>query len=722
MSDRVGKFEVKETKELAKLRKVKEASLDKVEKERAKKPSAAVAKREKELAAAKVALTQAESKVAAAALKASTCTDKTAKAKEAKVKAKEAYALKVREEALALEAWTRTEATRKVCQQEVDSLSGEAEVAADATVTSSAAATKAIAVIEAAHAAAVEQVREKAVAEGEAYLGKAAEDRTKLQARIGAILHVHPEWVAVIDPDHQFEAQCLDTHRALLASAQQMLPMEVVDDPTQGVLVAEDEGKEDATEDMFTWALSPDMLGVQVEVDDVLVCTIETGTDGSSFTTRWSDTAGLPVAEMETLAARYGKDVEPSLAQDLGKALKTARDAQKKATGRTGWRFTKRTAHTDLAKQVLAVGRAATQSKRQHRQGVDDTLPVYVDTCAAVHMGNLPTAEKCGQVPDASKGLWIVGVDQQPKKTEGECTICVTQTAIGGAKVELGLDAQIDDIGNKAIASCAGLVRDQDAIVVLGLDPETKHWSSFLMFNNGTMMALSLTRGGMTVMGTNSSVCAGGTVSSVTEPMPIAAEMLARWERCQQAGSQLPGDMLSESEALQAASEKLQRYAYAKGAKAGVSAAEALQVCTVDATSDSAQMHRLGEVLSTLVADKLAECNALSSRAVHQPKLDAMACHDLLHGGEKHVQELLEAITGKPVRAGDAALAGDCVVCQETKMTAPFVRRTATKQAALVHVCEKCLAISGGVLGSEEAAILVLAGREEAPDAGRFGQ
>jgi hypothetical protein len=560
------------------------------------------------------------------------------------------------------------------------------------------------------------------MAEGEAYLRKAAEDMTKLQAKIGAILHVHPEWVAALDPDHQFETQCLDTHRALLASAQQMLPMEVVDDPSQGVLVAEDGGKEDVAEDVFTWALSPDMLGVQVEVDDVLVCTVETGSDGASFTTQWSDTTGLPVAEMETLAALYGKEVEPNLAQDLGRALKSARDVQRKTTGQAGWRFTKRTAHTDLAKHVLAVGRAAAQGKRQHRRGVGDTLPVYVDTCAAVHMGNLPTAERCGQVPDASKGLWIVGVDQQPKKTEGECTICVTQTAVGGTKVELGLEAQIDDIGNKAIASCAGLVRDQNAIVVLGLDPGTKAWSSFLMFDNGTMMALSLTRGGMTVMGTNSSVCEGGTVSSVTEPLPIAAEMLARWERSQQACNRVTGDMMSDGEALQAAAERLQEYVFAKGAKGEVSAPEALQVCTVDATPDSEQMHRLGEVFSALVADKLAECNAVSSRTGRQPKLDAMACHDLLHGGEKHVKELLEAITGKPVRAGDVALAGDCIVCQETKMTAPFVRRTATKQAALVHVCERCLAISGGVLGSEEAAILVLAGREEAPDAGLFGQ
>ena len=722
VSDRVNKFGVKESKELAKLRKIKEASLEKLEKERAKKPSAAAAKREKELAAAKQAQTQAEGKLAAAVLKANNCTDRTAKAKEAKAKAKETLTLRRREEALALAAWERTKATLETCQQDVTSLSEDADSAADSTTAPSAATARAIAEIESVHAAAVEQVQERTMAEGEACLQKAAEDMTKLQARIGAILHVHPEWVAALDPDHQFETQCLDTHRALLASAQQMLPMEVVDDPSQGVLVAEDRGKADAADDVFTWALSPDMLGVQVEVDDVLVCTVETGSDGASFTPRWSDTTGLPLAEMETLAALYGQEVEPSLAQDLGRALKSARDVQRKTTGQTGWRFTKRTAHTDLAKHVLAVGRAATQGKRQHQQGVGDTLPVYVDTCAAVHMGNVPTAERCGQVPDVSKGLWIVGVDQQPKKTEGECTICVTQTAVGGTKVELGLEAQIDNIGNKVIASCAGLVRDQDAIVVLGLDPGTKAWSSFLMFSNGTMMALSLTRGGMTVMGTNSSVCEGGTLSSVTEPLPIAAEMLARWERSQQACNRVAGDMLSDGEALQAAAEKLQEYADAKGAKGEVSAPEALQVCTVDATPDSERMHRLGEVLSTLVADKLAECNAVSSRTGRQPKLDAMVCHDLLHGGEKQVKELLEAITGKPVRAGDVALLGDCIVCQETKMTAPFVRRTATKQAALVHVCEKCLAISGGVLGSEEAAILVLAGREEAPDAGLFGQ
>ena len=49
-------------------------------------------------------------------------------------------------------------------------------------------------------------------------------------------------------------------------------------------------------------------------------------------------------------------------------------------------------------------------------------------------------------------------------------------------------------------------------------------------------------------MGTNSSVCEGGTVSSVTEPLPIAAEMLARWERSQQACNRVTGDMMSDGD------------------------------------------------------------------------------------------------------------------------------------------------------------------------------
>ena len=139
---------------------------------------------------------------------------------------------------------------------------------------------------------------------------------------------------------------------------------------------------------------------------------------------------------------------------------------------------------------------------------------------------------------------------------------------------------------------------------------------------------------------------------------------------------------------------------------------------------DGAEVPPLADVLAALVAEKIAkhavapgtDLRKVRSREVHGPRLDVQDCHDLLHGGEQQVRELVAAIIGKNLRGGDAALAGDCVVCQQTKMVAPYVRKTSRKPAALVHVCEGCLENSARVIGDEEAVIGLLADKDSAPD------
>ena len=129
-------------------------------------------------------------------------------------------------------------------------------------------------------------------------------------------------------------------------------------------------------------------------------------------------------------------------------------------------------------------------------------------------------------------------------------------------------------------------------------------------------------------------------------------------------------------------------------------------------------------MLAALVAEKIAkhtvapgtDLRKVRSREVHGPRLDVQDCHDLLHGGEQQVRELVAAIIGNNLRGNDAALAGGCVVCQQTKMVAPYVRKTSKKQAVLVHVCEGCLENSARVICNEEKVIELLADQDSAPD------
>jgi hypothetical protein len=461
--------------------------------------------------------------------------------------------------------------------------------------------------------------------------------------------------------------------------------------------------------------------GVYVTVDEVQVCTVLTGAAGDDLKVQWcEDVLGRSVQDMDVICASYRASMPSCLSADLATALKGARVSEERATGKKGWRFSKNTAHTDLASLVLAAGKAASERGRTAQHG-SKCMQVLFDTCAACHLGDSDIARSLNRQPDKSKCLRVVGVDQIPKETQGECLLEVTQQTTDQNEVTIGVEAQIDDIGNKVILSAPGLIRDQNVIVVMGLDPVSKSWSSFLQFPNGQLVNLSLTKGGMTVLGADPTACAGGNVSAVSDPTEMVMEVLVRWQQRCRAAAGLPE--LTAVDARQAAADHVQDTVCA--GQAGCTLADVLGWHTEDCEAqDGAEVPPLADVLAALVAEKIAkhtvapgtDLRKVRSREVHGPRLDVQDCHDLLHGGEQQVRELVAAIIGKNLRGNDAALAGGCVVCQQTKMVAPYVRKTSKKQAVLVHVCEGCLENSARVIGNEEKVIELLADQDSAPD------
>ena len=89
---------------------------------------------------------------------------------------------------------------------------------------------------------------------------------------------------------------------------------------------------------------------------------------------------------------------------------------------------------------------------------------------------------------------------------------------------------------DKVIARGSDFITQFDGAAVLMLDPVTKAWGGNLQLPHGARVAISVTKGGMTVLGSDPTVCEGGRVSS----MPAVEEICAELIRRESAGSGSP--------------------------------------------------------------------------------------------------------------------------------------------------------------------------------------
>ena len=361
----------------------------------------------------------------------------------------------------------------------------------------------------------------KQQADAEAAQVKSEERAAQIEEERGSILAEFPGWAAD-DEEQQLLWRYLESKEEATDPTALVHHMEIAS--PQEVHVADEDTPD------FEWSLAADLRGVCVTVDEVLVCTVLTGEAGEELSVQWCEPAlGRSVQDMDAICAAYRTGMPECLTADLATALKGARVSEERATGKKGWRFSKNTSHTDLASLVLAAGRAASERGRHASYAGKKPVQVLFDTCAACHLGDSDIARELNRQPDKSKSLRVVGVDQIPKETQGECLLEVVQETTDKTEVTIGVEAQIDDIGHKVILSAPGLIRDQNVIVVMGLDPVSNAWSSFLQFPNGQLINLSLTKGGMTVLGADSAAWAGGNVSEVSDPTDMVMEILVRW-------------------------------------------------------------------------------------------------------------------------------------------------------------------------------------------------
>ena len=97
------------------------------------------------------------------------------------------------------------------------------------------------------------------------------------------------------------------------------------------------------------------------------------------------------------------------------------------------------------------------------------------------------------------------------------------------ADMNIALKAQVMlGMRDKVIACASHFITEFDGAALLMLDPETKQWGGTMLLPHGAKLALSVTSGGMTVLGGDPTLCQGGQVSIMAAIEKVCAELIHR--------------------------------------------------------------------------------------------------------------------------------------------------------------------------------------------------